>query len=170
MTGKIIQTETLSPEEHKQLFEWGEDIFGGNLKQFSWRPMEQRFILKIDGESIGHLGLIREQLVVDGEQFDIAGVGDVVTIPSMQRKGVAGKLMHHAIDFFLNEWKVDAGVLFCLERLVPYYQSLGWQIANNPIFVMQPTGQIRFPNCMMVWPTKRKGWIKGEIRTNSLPW
>ena len=53
MTERIIQTETLTPEEHKQLFEWGEDIFGGNLKQFSWRPMEQRFILKIDGESVG---------------------------------------------------------------------------------------------------------------------
>ena len=97
MTERIVQTETLTGEEKKQLFGWGENIFGGNIHNLSWRPMEQRFILKIDEESVGHLGLIREQLVIDGVAFDIAGVGDVVTIPEMQRKGVARKLVNHAI-------------------------------------------------------------------------
>ena len=56
----------------------------------------------------------------------------MVTIPAMQRKGVARKLMHHATDFFLNDMESGCRRYFCLERLVPYYQSLGWQIANNP--------------------------------------
>lgn len=170
MTEEIVQTETLTPEEQIQLFEWGDNIFGGNGQNLTWRPMELRFILKINGEPVGHLGLIREQLVINGIQFDVAGVGDIVTIPAMQRKGVARRLMKYAVDFFLNEWKVDAGILFCSERLVPFYQSQGWQIANNPVFVKQPSGQIRFTIQMMVWQTKSKTWPEGTIRIDSLPW
>ena len=170
MTEEIVHTETLTPEEQIQLFGWGDNIFGVNEQNLSWRPMELRFILKINGEAVGHLGLIRDLLVIDGIHFDIAGVGDIVTIPAMQRKGVARRLLNYAVDFFLNEWKVDAGILFCSERLVHYYQSQGWQIANNPVFVKQPSGQIKFPIQMMVWPTKSKTWTEGTIRINSLPW
>jgi GNAT superfamily N-acetyltransferase len=170
MTGKIIQTDTLTPIEEKQLFEWGDDIFGGDELGLSWRPMELRFIQKIDGESVGHLGLIKDQIEVDGKLFNIAGVGDIVTIPEIRGKGVAKKLLNHSMDFFINEWKVDAGVLFCFDSLVPFYQACGWQIANNKVFVMQPSGQIQFPNQLMVYPAEGIIWPEGTIYLNCLPW
>jgi GNAT superfamily N-acetyltransferase len=170
MTGKIIQTDTLTPIEEKQLFKWGNDIFGGDELGLSWRPMELRFIQKIDGESVGHLGLIRDQIELNGKTLKIAGVGDIVTIPEVRGKGIAKKLLKHSMEFFIDEWKVDVGILFCLEQLVPFYQSCGWKTANNEVYVMQPSGQIKFPNSLMVYPAEGIVWTEGTINLSCLPW
>ncbi len=170
MKEEIVQAKTLTNEEKQQLFGWGTDIFGGDVQNLSWRPMELHFILKINGKAIGHLGLIKEQLVIGDKHFDIAGVGDIITIPEMRGKGIAQKLMNHAINFFIKEWKVDVGVLFCFERLVPFYQSLGWEMANNPVYVLQPTEQIKFPNQLMIYISEGKKWPAGTIEISSLPW
>jgi len=170
MKEALIQTKALSKKEQSQLFEWGSDIFGGDAQNLTWRPMELHFILKIEGNSVGHLGLIREQIEVDGKMYDVAGVGDLITIPEMRGQGVARRLMIHATDFFLNDWKVEAGVLFCFERLVDYYQSMGWELASNPVYVNQPSGKIRFPNHMMIFPGAGRAWTEGTIDINSHPW
>lgn len=170
MIKEIIQTKKLTQQEQFQLFEWGKDIFGSDSQNLSWRPMELHFIFKVGGNSVGHLGLIREQISVEGVPFDIAGVGDVVTIPEMRGKGIARKLMAQATAFFFEEWKVDLGVLFCFERLVPYYQSLGWEIFHSPVYVLQPSGQIRFPNQVMTLREKDFFLNKGLIEINSFPW
>ncbi len=170
MSEKIKHTKTLTKEEQRQLFGWGDDIFGGVEQNLSWRPMELRFILEIDGKAVSHVGLIKDEILVGNKAILIAGVGDIVTIPAMQGKGVARKLMNYAHHFMLNEWQVDFGVLFCFERLVPYYKSLGWEEASNSVSVMQPSGMTRFPNRMMVFPVTRKTWPSGTIRLNCLPW
>lgn len=132
--------------------------------------MELHFILKFGGDSVGHLGLIREQIEIDGKMYDVAGVGDLVAIPQMRGKGVARRLMNHATDFFLKEWKVDAGVLFCFEKLVEYYQAMGWEIASNPVYVLQPSEKIRFPNKMMNFLGAGITWREGIIDINGHPW
>lgn len=169
MKEELIQTKTLSEQEHIQLFEWGTDIFGGSAQNLTWRPMELHFILKIEGNSVGHLGLIREQIIIDSKIYEVAGVGDLVTIPQMRGKGVARKLMNHATAFFFKEWKVDAGVLFCFERLVDYYHAMGWEIASNPVYVIQPSGKIRFPNQIMIFRGAGIAWREGTIEIGH-PW
>jgi predicted GNAT family N-acyltransferase len=170
MKEEIVQTETLTNDEQQQLFGWGIDVFGGDAQNLTWRPMELHFVMKINEQAVGHLGLIREQLAIGGKLFDIAGVGDIITIPEMRGKGIAQKLMSHAINFLFREWKVDAGILFCFEKLVPYYQSLGWKIVNNPVYVLQPSGQVKFPNQLMVFTAEGKKWPEGIIEISSLPW
>jgi Acetyltransferase (GNAT) domain len=66
-------------------------------------------------------------------------VGGVVTVPEAQKKGLARRLMQHTAEFFEREWKVDAGLLFCLPKLTAYYEALGWQEVESPVLIEQPS-------------------------------
>ncbi len=77
--------------------------------------------------------------------------------------------MQHAAEF-LKKWQVDAGLLFCLRRRVPYYESQGWQVIDGPVMVEQPSGGIVSPLEVMVLPLSKASWPDGEVQLNSFPW
>ena len=98
------------------------------------------------------------------------GVGGVVTVPEAQKKGFARQLMRHAANFLEQEWEVDAGLLFCLPKLLAYYEALGWQEVESSVLIEQPSGKIVSPLRVMVLPLVGEGWSSGSIELGSLPW
>jgi GNAT superfamily N-acetyltransferase len=170
MAEEIRQSEALTDEEKKQLFGWGENIFGLAPLELSWRPKDLHFILYSDGRPVSHVGLIRHAVSVNAETLTVAGVGGVVTVPDSQNKGFARRLMQHAANFFEHEWKVDAGFLFCLPRLEPYYAALAWQGLESSVMIEQPNGRIASPLRVMVLPVGGLFWPTGDVELHSLPW
>jgi GNAT superfamily N-acetyltransferase len=167
---EIRQTYTLPDEEKQRLYGWGEDIFGAASLNLKWRPKSTHFLFYDGGLTVSHVGLLRHEVSVAGRPVLVAGVGGVVTVPEAQGKGIARRLMEHAATFFEREWRVDAGMLFCFERLVPFYRSLGWQIVNSPVFIEQPAGKIESPLLVMVIPCDGGAWAEGPVELNGLPW
>jgi len=78
--------------------------------------------------------------------------------------------MRHTAEFFEREWKVDAGLLFCLPKLTAYYEMLGWQEVESPVLIEQPSGKIVLPLCVMILPLVGEGWSSAGIELGSLPW
>ena len=78
--------------------------------------------------------------------------------------------MQDGAGFFEREWKVDAGLLFCLPKLTAYYEALGWQEVESPVLIEQPGGKIVSPLCVMALPLVGEGWSSGSIELGSLPW
>ena len=73
-------------------------------------------------------------------------------------------------NFFEHEWEVDAGLLFCLPRMVAFYESLGWQKVEEKVLVEQPeAGTIESPMGIMVLPFG-DDWQSGTVELKSLPW
>ena len=99
-------------------------------------------LLYADGEPVGHVSVLKHTVSVTGEPTTVGVVGGVVTVPGAQKKGLARCLMQHTAEFFEREWKVDAGLLFCLPQLTAYYQALGWQEVESPVLIEQPSGKI----------------------------
>jgi GNAT superfamily N-acetyltransferase len=170
MAEEIRQTEALTDEEKQQLFGWGENIFDVAALNLSWRPKDLHFLLYSDGKPISHVGVLKHVISVNGEPATVGGVGGVMTVPSAQKKGFARQLMKHTARFFKQEWAVDAGLLFCLPKLTPYYEALGWQEARSPVLIEQPGGPIMSPLRVMVLPLVEEGWPSGRIELGSLPW
>lgn len=77
--------------------------------------------------------------------------------------------MRHATRL-LDEWKVDAGLLFCLQRMVPFYEAQGWQKVEQPVLIEQPRGEIISPLEVMVLPLGAQHWPEGRVKLNSFPW
>lgn len=75
-----------------------------------------------------------------------------------------------AAEVFEREWKVDAGLLFCLPNLKAYYEALGWQEIESPVLIEQPSGKIVSPLCVKALPLVGEGWSSGSIELGSLPW
>jgi len=167
---EIRQTDALTVEETQILFGWGENIFGAEPHKLSWRPKDLHFILYADSEPVSHASILKHEVLVDGEPVTVGGVGGLVTVPQGQRKGYANRLVQHATKYLETEWRVDAGFLFCLARLMPYYGRLGWQEVGDQVIIQQPAGEIVSPMCVMVLPFGGREWPAGSIELRSLPW
>ncbi len=170
MAEEIRQTDILTEEEMQRLFGWKEDLFGVGPLVLSWRPKDVHFLLYSEGELVSHVGVLGHVVSVNGDLFMVGGVGGVVTTQEAQRKGFARRLMAHAAEFLEREWSVDAGLLFCLPRMMPYYGGLGWREVESPVLIEQPDGRMTSPLRVMILPLGREGWPAGTIELRSLPW
>jgi GNAT superfamily N-acetyltransferase len=170
MSIEIKQTETLSADDWQRLYGWGEDIFGANHFNLTWRPKDLHFLLYNDGELFSHVGVLRHTVFVEDKPVIVGGVGGVATLPDAQKKGYAKMLMRHAAEFFEREWKVDAGLLFCLPLMIAFYESLGWQTVSEPVLIEQPNGAIESPIGIMVLPFNDNVRQNGKVELRSLPW
>lgn len=170
MTDEIRQTDALTDEVKQRLFGWGENIFGVAAHKLSWRPKDLHFLWYTDGEPVSHVGVLKHVVSVNGEPVTVGGVGGVVTVPEAQKRGFARQLMQHTAKFFEQEWEVDAGLLFCLPKLMAYYGALGWQEVESPVLIEQPSGKIVSPLRVMVLPLAKAGWSSGRVELRSLPW
>lgn len=169
MTKEIRQADFLTSSEKEKLFGWEVDIFGADDLNLRWRPKDLHFLMEVDGETVSHVGVLKHEVSVAGQLVKVGGVGGVVTIPACQKKGYARELMQHTARFFKN-WQVDAGLLFCLRRRVPYYESQGWQVVNQPVLIEQPSGEFASPLEVMVLPLGGVVWPDGKVKLNSFPW
>ena len=167
---EIRQANHLTVTEQKQLFGWGEDIFGVQPFGLQWRPKDFRFVLYNDGQPLSHAGILKHTVSVDGEEVSVAGLGGVVTVPEARGKGFARQVVQQAMSFAESVWTVDAGLLFCRPQMVPYYEASGWKIVEFPVMIEQPGGKIPSPLPVMVLSFDRIFWPEGSVELQSLPW
>ena len=158
------------PQETRQKLGPGPDPFGLQGLSLSWREKEWHFFLDVDGEPVSHVGVLRLDVRVDGVPVPVAGLGGVITEPGFQGRGFAQTLLREATAFMTDELGADFGFLFCLPRLVPFYERLGWQTLPPPVFIEQPGGVIESPLECMVLPLRGWPWPPGKVQTQSLPW
>ncbi|MDT4899008.1 MAG: hypothetical protein QOH25_4085 [Acidobacteriota bacterium] len=170
MSESIRVVRELTDEEHQRLFGWGENIFGIEDSLYTWRPKDIHVILDVDGKAASHVGLVDHTVNVAGTHVRVAGVGGVATNGLMHGRGYAQKAMRYAEKFMCEELKVEFGLLFCLDRLKPFYERQNWQLLQEPVEFDQPSGKMISPLNVMVLPCEGETWPAGAIDLDSLPW
>jgi GNAT superfamily N-acetyltransferase len=160
----------LSELETSRLFGWSADPFDMVKFGLRWRPKDLHFLMDVDRVPVSHVGLLAHTVHVGGAAVAVAGIGGVVTVPDAQGRQHARTLLRHALDFVTRTWHVDAGLLFCLPRMVPYYARLGWRVVEQPVTIDQEFGPTPSPVPVMVLPMSDLGWPDGAVRLESLPW
>ncbi len=171
---EIRQVRQLSPEESQQLWGWGENIFGTAHLNLTYRPKngeELRFVLYGDADGpVSHAAVLTHPARANGRHVLIGGIGGVVTIPAAQRRGHAALLVRHATQFLKEEWKVDFGLLFCVDRMRGYYERLGWRRAACEVLLDQPAGKVPSPFHVMTIPFKPEFEIIDSLDLDSASW
>lgn len=170
MSEKIRLVKELTDEERQRLFGWGENIFGIEDGKYKWRPKELHFILDVDDQAASHVGLIDHTVKVAGQAVRVGGIGAVVTAGEMHGRGYAQKTLRYAERYMCEELKVEFGLLFCLDRLKPFYERQGWQLLNDMVEFDQPSGKMVSPLNVMVLPCGNRLWPAGATDLCSLPW
>lgn len=167
---RIRRVSELSATEQQQLFKWGPDPFGVAHLKLEWRPKEQHLVLDQAGLPVSHVGLLRHDVHSGGRVVRLAGLGGVVTVPGSRGHGYASHLVRCAWRLAREEWSVQAGVLFCLPRLVPFYERLGWRVLEQPVEVEQSSGRILAPIPVMVYPAHNAAVVDVPLVLASPPW
>ena len=170
MSETIRVVRQLTDDERQRLFGWGENIFGIEDNKYIWRPKDLHIILDVDDEAVSHVGLIEQTVEVAGQPVRVAGVGAVVTAGQMHGRGYAQKAMRYAEKVMCEELNVEFGLLFCLDRLKPFYERQQWQLLEEPVEFDQPSGKMVSPLNVMVLPCKGQTWPAGAVDLCSLPW
>lgn len=170
MSEEIRLATDLTDEERARLFGWGENIFGIEDKKYRWRPKDLHLLLEVDGWAVSHVGLVDHTVDVAGKPVRVGGVGAVVTAGDLHGRGYAQKTLRFAERYMCDEMRVEFGLLFCLDRLAPFYAKQGWQLLSEPVTFDQPSGKIISPLNVMVLPCNGKDWPAGITDLCSLPW
>jgi Acetyltransferase (GNAT) domain len=170
MSEAIRVVKELTDEERQRLFGWGENIFGIEDNKYTWRPKDLHIILDVEGKAASHVGLVQQTVDVAGQPVRVGGVGAVVTAGEMHGRGYAQKAMRYAEKVMCEELNVEFGLLFCLDRLKPFYERQNWQLIHEPVEFDQPSGKMISPLNVLVLPCKGQTWPAGEIDLCSLPW
>lgn len=161
---------SISDEEMLQLFGWGEDIFGSNHLNLTWKPKDLHIFVEVEGRPVTHVGLLEHTVTVGTYDVKVCGVGGVVTKPVAQGKGYASHGMRRAADMMREELAVAFGLLFCHDRLMPFYERLGWRKVEDVVEIEQPSGMVASPMNVMILPCGAETWPAGRVKLNSLPW
>ena len=89
----------------------------------------QSFFIHVNGQIVSYAGVVRKQILHDGQRFVVAGLSCVATDPDFRRRGLAG-LVTTAATSFIARSGVDFGVFTCAPELVPLYATQGsWMVA-----------------------------------------
>ena len=167
---EIRFAEALTQDEFQALFRWGENIWGVEDNLYKWRPKDYHFITEEDGRPLSHVGVLKTTVRVGGLEVTVGGVGAVATRPEAQGRGYVHAGMRRAAAFMCEDLKAEAGMLFCLGRLRPFYARQGWQLVEDETEFEQPSGPMVSPYRVMVLPCGGFTWPAGRVEVPGLPW
>ncbi|HEV2864676.1 MAG TPA: GNAT family N-acetyltransferase [Pyrinomonadaceae bacterium] len=171
MGAEIRLSKELTPEEWRALFAWGEKIFGVEDLNYRWRPKEWHFIVEEEGRPLAHVGVAKVSVSVGGRGMTVGGVGGVVSTPEGRGRRLVHDAMRRAADFICGELGAEAGMLFCLDRLVAFYARQGWRLLEDEVEFEQPEGRTVSPHFRsMVLPCGGREWPAGRVEIDGLPW
>jgi aminoglycoside 2'-N-acetyltransferase I len=154
--------------ERRALGAWFREQFSET--SWVWAHLPVRVLARVDGEIVGHLGMLRRDIAVGGEPVTIAGVGSVMVRPKWRKRGVAQALLERAARHMREALRVDFGLLVCRDEVAQVYERAGWRIVAGPTCFEQPTGRATYQRLTMMLPLGAATWPDGEIDLRGLPW
>lgn len=168
-TMEFRRSLSLSGRDRRRLLEWGPDIFHAESLELIWRPKQLQLTLYAEEEAVSTCGLLKQSVRIGQRSLQVGGIGGVATPPQHQGKGYARRVLREALRIFSEEWRLDAGMLFCRPELVPFYLKSGWRELDVPVAILQPAGKVDCPVPVMVYPLTGP-WLEGPVTIDSLPW
>jgi GNAT superfamily N-acetyltransferase len=142
--------------------------------QLQWRRTDRHLMVYRAGRLICHVGLLKHEVEISGEQIWVAGVGSVLTHKEYRGQGFGRAGLRAAEEFVLKEWGIDFMLLFCRPALEKWYGCLGWFRIDAPVWIEQDQGEdqgeILAPLPTLVKMLSPKPWPKSAVYLRSLPW
>ncbi len=127
------------------------------------------FVARVDGALAAVVAVVRRTVTVGAEEVEVGMIGGVATGSDHRGSGMASSLMRAAHELLSSE-AVAFGLLQCKPNRVSFYESLGWQLRDEPMFYLQPDGSRHLNQELpMVLLIGTKHWPSGEIDINGLP-
>ena len=159
----------LPRDDRVALFQFEIDPWSVEDLGLSWREPDLSFGGYVEGRPVSHVGLLFHPLDLGESQLLVAGISSVIPLPDARGNGYASQLMRTAVHEMRSR-SANFGVLFCSEKLRPFYASQGWQLFVHPVTITQSTEKIPSPIQIMVLPLSSATWPDAPVDLQSEPW
>ncbi|MCX2742188.1 GNAT family N-acetyltransferase [Pontibacter anaerobius] len=116
--------------------------------------------------------VVLRDVSMDGQEYKVAGINNVITPKSYRGKGFASQVLREAEMFIFGELDCTFGMLLCADDLLLFYSRLGWyKLDEYALYYHQPTGEQRYDsNVMLLSPPEQGFFFPKHIHLNGLPW
>jgi len=165
---EVLAVDHLPPELKARLAAIYQREFAGELLKYA--PADWYVVGLLDGELVGHAGVVKRVISVGGRTLEVGGITGVVTEPGYRRRGVASSLIAHGLTFLRDEHQIRLALLTCSRGLGPLYEKLGWRVVQGPTVYAQPDGPRTCSGLTMVMESDSLSWPDGPIDLSGLPW
>ena len=144
------------------------------IKKYTWSKPDWTAYALVGEALVSFLNLVERTALVDGKQTKLVGINNVITLPQWRKRGFSTLAMNEASSFIFKKLDATCGLLLCSTALVPFYEGLGWQQMQCPVYFDQPGGKVKWESNVMVLPRNTQEKLKAEqadqIDLCGLPW
>jgi aminoglycoside 2'-N-acetyltransferase I len=169
-TVEIKSVKNLSPEEQDEVYQLLTIVYEADISTWTWSQDDWRLLVRMNDRIVSHVAITERICLVDGQPVKVGGIGGVGTHPEWRKQGLASLAMRKTADFLVKTLKVDFGVLFCANELVPYYQRLGWRTIDSPVFFGEEGEKMPCDCPVMYLPGTKPYWPWGEVNIRGRLW
>jgi predicted GNAT family N-acyltransferase len=145
--------------------------FGARSAGLTWRGKDRHVgIRDPEGRLAAVGGAARVTVaVLDGEPFDVVGLGGLIIRRDVRGLGLMPVLMD-ALARIADGMGPDRAMIFCDEPLTELYGRRGYVAIDDEVYVDQPDGRVAMPMTAM-WRPLRPGppWPPGRVDVRGLP-
>ncbi len=139
----LVPSAELTPAERQQIDAVETLCFppGRPGADWAYAPSEWMLCVWEGSDLAAALEIVERTIQVGGQPLHVGGVGGVMSAPAYRGRGCAKLALRVAAGFLFEQMAVEAGLLICDEHLIPFYGSVGWQVAPGPMQYSQPGGR-----------------------------
>jgi predicted acetyltransferase len=167
---EIKAVRNLSQQEQDEVYQLLTVVFEADISQWSWFEDDYRLLVRVKDRIVAQVSIIERTCLVNGLPVKVGGVGGVGTLPNWRGQGLASLAMKQTADFMKNQLKVEYGVLFCANEMVPYYQRLGWRLVDAPLVFEQHHTKMQCDCPVMYLPCQKPYWPAGDVDVCGTLW
>jgi GNAT superfamily N-acetyltransferase len=174
----VIDEKNISSQLDKAIREMLVICFPNEIEHFHrlswWRSIAVfRVLGKNDkGSIVAHTALVERTIIVGPSllKMCVLGIQSFCVFPDYRGTGLSDKMMSVVLAEG-SKRGFDAGLLFCREKLLKVYSSMGWKKLDAPVYTTDDTkGKILMPGFTMFYPLRIKRLPPGDIDLAGPDW
>ena len=168
---QIVEFGRLSMRDWAQLVQGEPEPFGATCAGFEFQAKQRHVGARdADGALLAACGWSRVEVEVDGHgRFEAIGMGALIVRRDHRGSGLATPVMTRVREL-VDQTGVARGMLLCEPHLEPLYLGRGYRPIEEPVWVAQPSGSVRWPLRAMWRPIQPSAdWPAGVVRILGAP-
>lgn len=166
VTFRVRRVSDLTPLARARIWLW---LRWAHQLDTKWAAFDWYVSAETGGSQVCIAGIVDREGAIGGVPTRLGLLGGVLTVSEHRHHGLASEVIKLSTKLMADELHCDFGVLLCGDKLVPFYERLGWKLVSNVLTFVRfgETGVVN--DNVMVYECAGRPLPAGPIDVKGLP-